>query len=324
MGTAHYLGTELWSQIQKLETRPGFLFHALPWIVLVGAGIALVVISKYLHRTRFGFSFSRVAAILTLLCIQFFGAGLHHVLPSASWMIIMAFAVLAFTLGITHSLRHEGEIFVSLNDPIPASEYCKERPLDALIIFVSKPELPPTESVDHKWRLEGEINGSVIHTIEFTGKIKSDIDLLDQIGGGLFWKWQQLLRALEPHTNHGVATVRDIVLIGTEKEYLILAKAFLGHYAHGCNIEVMTTVPFEDFNQLMDRLRETIDGLSRHREQRIAVDITGGFKIASIAGAVLTLNRACVIQYVQTDKQVGELKALIYDLRHPKSSTPET
>jgi hypothetical protein len=47
---------------------------------------------------------------------------------------------------------------------------------------------------------------------------------------------------------------------------------------------------------------------------RIAIDVTGGQKTASIAGAVLTLNRSTVVQYVQTEAR-EEIEAYIYDLR---------
>lgn len=47
------------------------------------------------------------------------------------------------------------------------------------------------------------------------------------------------------------------------------------------------------------------------------MEVTGGYKITSIAGAVLTLNRKVVCQYVQSDGPLPRagLAPFIYDFR---------
>jgi len=64
------------------------------------------------------------------------------------------------------------------------------------------------------------------------------------------------------------------------------------------------------FNKAIDVFKE--QGIA---EREIIIDITGGQKTVSIAGAVVTLNKNVTFQYVQTiPDESGKHKILAYDV----------
>ena len=329
VSAAHYVSIELWELL--MEWGKFLPKYVIPVSVLVITGIGLIAVSWHLHKSRYGFHFSRVGALGAIILAQFFGMGFHHLLPSSSWISFVSFLILVITLPIAHHLSHATEIFISLDDPVLAKDYCKERGLlNALIIPVSKPNLLPTLNSNGKWTLQGQINNIEISPIEFTGNIGEDITLLNSLGGPT-WNWQQLLRGLEPHVIDKHHAIQDIRLLGTAIDYVKIVKKFLSQYVEASSLKVEGEVSFENFNQLMAAFRSIIQRLQGEvREAKIAVDVTGGFKIASIAGAILTLNRACVVQYVQSKDSVdlsrakdNTMNAYIYDLRRPVPFAPQ-
>lgn len=175
------------------------------------------------------------------------------------------------------------------------------------------------------------------------GALAADIHKLD----GLRHNWQQLLRAILPHADRlsEETHLEQVWLLGSlgyppreaakkkyeegkfqhgSGAYLELCRDFLAPYLPGVTIHFdrKYDTNFESFDQLftmLKRLRTSAFGGFPPRT--IAFDITGGIKIASVAGAILTLNDLAVCQYVSTiedpDGQPGEeLQALIYDLVH--------
>ncbi len=74
------------------------------------------------------------------------------------------------------------------------------------------------------------------------------------------------------------------------------------------------------FAVCLQRIRKAV-GLDAHKRdgldpRSVTVDVTGGFKVTSIAGAVVTLRRECVCQYVPTeDVRDSGRDPLIYDFR---------
>lgn len=70
---------------------------------------------------------------------------------------------------------------------------------------------------------------------------------------------------------------------------------------------------FEEYEELYRGLSGMLDRLGEERvtEKQVVVDVTGGQKPNSIVGALLTVNRGAIFQYVQTG---GEHKVIAYDL----------
>lgn len=138
------------------------------------------------------------------------------------------------------------------------------------------------------------------------------------------WSWQQMLRCIEPHKDK----IKHIYLIGSpcpagdEKKgsYKVLGAAefLIKHYLKVEVHQHPDVVDFEDFESLTVAFNKAIAkfkemGIS---EKDIIIDITGGQKPVSIAGAVVTLNKNVTFQYVQTnpDDKSGKYKVLAYDV----------
>ena len=69
------------------------------------------------------------------------------------------------------------------------------------------------------------------------------------------------------------------------------------------NVETAGPVEFEDFNALHRCLRGIISQEKKDadlKDEDIVIDVTGGQKTTSIAGATITFNTRVTFQYVQT------------------------
>jgi len=156
--------------------------------------------------------------------------------------------------------------------------------------------------------------------VDLSGKprnIEEDIDNLNKIR----WNWQQILRGLVPH----MSSLRHIYLIGSKGidgsfKDLNKAKDFIGKYFE--NIKIIKhdrAVDFENFDMLVKTLEKAILLLKKHglSEKDIVIDVTGGQKTTSIAGAMITINSVVTFQYVQT---LPPFKVWGYDVHYVSSS----
>lgn len=169
--------------------------------------------------------------------------------------------------------------------------------------------------------------GARVGAVNLTGNLRRDVELLSE--AGLRWNWQQVLRALKPHAD----TLEHVYLIGS-------ADDAAGEGSHRCMEHAKTLVrlyfpeggrlrgvhhpgepvDFDDVRAMMAAMRRGIDVLTDDtglRQEDVVIDVTGGLKPTSIAGAVMTLNGAVTFQYVHTNKadEVWE-----YDLLHKGTS----
>lgn len=117
-----------------------------------------------------------------------------------------------------------------------------------------------------------------------------------------YWNWQQLLRAIEYHP-----ALKEVWLVGSPGARGSFARLeecrrFLASYGFGRVQCLPKPVEFEDFDALVGAVRGLlVEELRAMPPARIGVDITGGQKVASIAGAALTMNQELRIQYVRTN-----------------------
>ena len=86
-----------------------------------------------------------------------------------------------------------------------------------------------------------------------------------------------------------------------------------GYLPNSTRIETISpAVNFEEFNALVESVRTVLHRHLKHLpEHRILLDVTGGQKVTSIAGAALTLGNELRFQYVQTSDQFCPVR---YDL----------
>ena len=213
------------------------------------------------------------------------------------WWPGMVFAGLCF-LGFTLVLYRNRRAFVPMLNL--SRHKCDAH--RSLVLFVSphnlKPELsgstdrfPITVKRDsHTRTIEGEC-------------LNKDIKALD----GLNWNWQQMLRAIQPHAD----ALERLHLIGSpdsgrtpgSHSQLGVCRTMLERYLpEGVKVAQAEPVDFEDFNALHRCLRGIIrrEKEAGLKDEDIVIDVTGGQKTTSIAGATITFNTSVTFQYVQT------------------------
>lgn len=165
--------------------------------------------------------------------------------------------------------------------------------------------------------------------VSLAGKTIEDLVRYDPAGIPQ-WKWQQVLRAAYWHLRDD-GPLERLVLIGSTGEggsasasQLDLAERFLGTWLPG-KIQVFGKpvagraeadsrwhADFEDLLSLRAALQRTLGALhkdpSGYTDGDIVIDCTGGFKVASIAAALVTLDRAkLMFQYVGTGTHSGRI-----------------
>ncbi len=134
----------------------------------------------------------------------------------------------------------------------------------------------------------------------------------------LRWNWQQLMRGIEPHKE----TLKMAYLIGSPGDEgshkdLGNAEELICRYIKGIEEVIIDKgVDFEDFDELVKCIKDAVNVLQEKgmHEKDITVDVTGGQKITSIAGAIITLNNRTNFQYVSTyPDATGKHKVWEYD-----------
>lgn len=190
-------------------------------------------------------------------------------------------------------------------------EQVQTRPHGVLIVFVSSSNPP----------VSGDFNDSIIvngNSVTLTGDIEKDIQELKNYK----WNWLQMLRALRPHKEK----LKLIYLIGSSGrngsfEQLDMVEKFFSRYFPNVIIKRYNNgLDFEDIEEMIDTLRNLIRTLKKegNDEKDIIIDITGGQKTASIAGAVATLNSNIKFQYVQT-REPYDVISYNVDIQSPVS-----
>ncbi|MBI4377976.1 MAG: hypothetical protein HY578_02645 [Nitrospinae bacterium] len=150
-------------------------------------------------------------------------------------------------------------------------------------------------------------------TATLDGKsLRSDILALNSLD---FWNWQQVMRGLEPHTN-----LQRVYLIGSADSkrikgsfyFMSQAEALIKQYLPSVKKvdKVNEPINFEDFEKLVKTIEDIIEIFKKEglKEKDIIIDITGGQKIPSIAGAAVTLRREVTFQYVRTDPVYDDIR----------------
>ncbi len=184
----------------------------------------------------------------------------------------------------------------------------KTTPCKALVLMVSKPNFGPLKKIfplriDANTELKGE-------------SLKDDIFALYE--KDVQCNWRPILKGLIPHEQ----SLKYLYLIGSQTvdgvsgsfevledvEFLIKR-----YFPHVKTFKSKEGVNFEDLEALIQVIYEAIKELKREEltEEDIVIDITGGQKTTSIAGAVVTLNSSVRFQYVQTNKPYDVIS---YDL----------
>jgi hypothetical protein len=177
------------------------------------------------------------------------------------------------------------------------------KPHACLIMLLSTPNIVPSA---FSWPIEiKDRNGNKAALIGMS--LEEDIGALNNVN---YWNWQQLLREIEPHQS----SLKYAYFIGSKDSgkmkgsfgFLDNAKSLIQRYCSSVKVFIAeTSVNFEDLKELTKviyrAVRQLLEELEMSEED-IIIDVTGGQKTTSIAGAVVTLNSQVSFQYVQTNK----------------------
>lgn len=219
----------------------------------------------------------------------------------------------------------------------------KVRPKKCMLIFLSDPRIIKDGNIELDYEVENRNGETYVKQIFHNKKLKScilltrnlndDIELVSSFGR---WNWQQLLRALTPHKdNYGNSTLEFIYLIASKESISKLedARELLKTYSSNNiiiepklekNNNTNYIVNFDDLEGMVEYIDNIINKLMKreynnkiYSEKDIIIDVTGGKKIASIAGAVVTLNKKVTFQYVETEHRwEGSNVVYEFDARH--------
>jgi hypothetical protein len=264
-------------------------------------------------RSSKGLKVGIFAAILTIITGGMASNGLHdslytiwlpQLVPYKAWVtlaVILMFFI-CFSILILH--RQAFQAIKGLNQKV-----CKD-PHQCLVFLLSPMETPKIiPEVNEQPNFSITVSGKTLPTI-----LDTDIMNLE----GTRWPWQQMLRGLRVHA----AKLEHVYLIGSSDtssmdgsfRSINHAERLINHYCPKVVVHKHPTpVHFEDFNALMKNIGVALEKLIQagFNEQDIVIDITGGQKTTSIAGAVVTFNSQVTFQYVQTDDPYD---VLIYDV----------
>lgn len=221
------------------------------------------------------------------------------------WRLLITGDVLVLFIASVLGLYHYRKEFLGFR----TLEQVQTKPHTCLILLFSTPNIVP-DSFAFPLKLK-DIHGS---EIELKGRLlEEDINILNKLN---YWNWQQLLRGLMPHQS----ALKYAYLIGSSGEnssykYINEAETIIRQYIENVTVlKAKEPVVFEDLEKLLEIISNAIRKLKEEHgmeEKDIIIDVTGGQKTTSIAGAVVTFNSNVTFQYVQTNKPY---KIMAYDV----------
>lgn len=230
------------------------------------------------------------------------------------WGVLFLAGLLVVAIGAIW-LRIYGERFI-----LPEIEPVKDvEPRRVLIAFLSDLNMEIRRADDGRWCFS-RANGAPENAICVSGFFEFVSD------GRILSNWQQLARAIYHHHNAGV--LQKVILLASKKSRDVF-EASAGQNAGSphpetffdallnddappgrrVKIEVAPgNVDFEDLTSSVTALQQAIKN-SGVEPRDIVIDVTGGQKTASIAGALVTLDkRDLIFQYVPTGGPDGVSK----------------
>jgi hypothetical protein len=299
------------------------------WALSILAFVALFYSALVLHAERLKPSLPLLPIAVAGLSVFFIGTHIHHALAEFHWgfpLVMISAAAFALALKLAHTLRHELERGRSL-DRTRAEDYVRQKaPVQALILAVSRPD-DSKRGIDVTIFSDGPVHARFVAGEKWVELERSDFAEPDVLNTHIKRlstvrpNWQQLLRAVEPHSGK----LKAVTLYGSALSRVDECARFLRPYLKGVDLKVFPPVELEEFEEVHTLLKGEVERLlaAGHRPEGIAIDITGGFKVPSVTGAVLTLNRAVVCQYVPSvgskHDEGDDMKPFIYDFRWDKS-----
>lgn len=244
-------------------------------------------------------------------------AGQAPVSQSSLWLLGGSSFLLLVLAGLVVS---KGRMLLPPNVLVQSPEFEPRRVMIALL----SPCRNLRETADGQWEVQDERTTGK-PWVSLAGKTLEDI--IGKQSNLPQWTWQQTLRGAAYHR----ASLQKLVLVGSSGpggsgagDQLDLCKGFLSCWFRGKVIicgepqragdgyDTRWQADFEDLSGMTHLLRNILRKLRRDEpgltDSDLVIDCTGGFKVASIAAAMVTLDRPkLMFQYVGTGAHAGDV-----------------
>lgn len=335
---AHWIAYALWEAVHGWG-----LLVAPAGLILFCTLVLILYRVRHEHRNRGLLALSAAAVVLGDMLAMAFHEWVH---PSGMWAVVVGVLLGVVLLASMTQLHHMRKTFFGVRSLQRFSWSPEDRRWDAgdaaarprvrhLILPLSAPDRRPGFDENGAFFLDTESpDGRVVLAGEKLGGEEGDIAAMSRLGHP---KWQQVLRAIEPH----VGSLEAVWLIGSDGDAAGLtateldrvvrpggrvqepdkpgSAAFMGDAArllhpylekpaariHCCRAEQSADkFCFTDPETLRDWVQALIARIRQEdpsvKETEILIDTTGGQKPVSIVGAMSTLNSEAMFQYVDT------------------------
>lgn len=331
----HWLGAIALRQVDECSNH---FTHHQPWWTALLSTLVLSAFAFSLHAihhrhprprkwsTRFALWLLSTLTVVAAYCAA---SWTEHALLGFHWFSSHPLLFVAFCLlGLVSVNRILRDILRSIEGPqdirpadIEQTELPQPPPL-TLLLCVSRPSHQKltfsTDGSEPFATVTVSLQDNRTQDYPLAGQsLSNDIDALN----GSRWNWQQLLRAIKPHTG-----LKKIILIGSSGNgshaHLDDCVKLLDHYLPAGADVLKHPIPlaFENFNEIKTALRSVITVESKLvGEGRVAIDVTGGQATTSIAAAAATIGTEAVFQYVQTNPPCD---VLFYDVHNVHAPNP--
>lgn len=182
---------------------------------------------------------------------------------------------------------------------LPVQQFASKKVSAHKVLIMPLSKFNPQLQQDEQGRWQ--VNG-----VDLVGDLERDIRALEENEATKKWNGLPFLRGLRPHMN----TLEKLYLIGSSgkdgsSQQLEALRELVGKYTDA-NIKTIANINFQSVLELQGELESLIKGLlsqedKKYREKDIVIDVTGGPKTTSIAGAFASLEwRGVEFQYVDT------------------------
>lgn len=259
-------------------------------------------------------------------CIGLMGDALNGTVLLSQWMGVQSFSWPAWGRGfgvvLLATLVFAYWLYQKLPGELPLrslSRPARPEPHPVLIFILSTPF--PLCRVEDGAIIFFDKEEQETHRFAMTSEVLNDKEALRQLPR---WNWQQQLHALALHRPR----LERVYLIGSSGpggSYAHLA-TFARLVRHYCgDIPVLWdegpqgAVDFEDieatYKQALRHIADAENAPEGYAQDEIIIDMTGGFKTASIAAGLVTLHNRVKFQYVNNSGEVVAYE-MIYEPSH--------
>jgi len=261
----------------------------------VRRGFAKVLVSQF--GTLFSSKTALLIVFFTVLCLSLIAGwipdGLNCLFLDDDCDKLNGLIMLVVAVLVLFALLFIGYIVVSPYKYAVVSTFPGKKRV--LILFLS--------NINFRIEKEGELRKKLNELVNTLSRINTLEGRLEALNQTIFRSWRMPLEAVSYHL-----PVLERVVVITSKEsspqfslFLELLKAVIPE-ARRIKVDEIKVKDFENFEEIQKAIERAYEKLLKegYKKKEIILDVTGGKKIVSIVGAILSLNPGREFQYVST------------------------